>query len=96
MFFSPLASRRVFAATWNVAGKTPDMELNLNDLLPSDDQSDIFVLGYVTEANIIVFLNLSFIRWRTALDLDRNYHTRALRVREKQKNIFCSSPIQTS
>ncbi|XP_047087563.1 type I inositol polyphosphate 5-phosphatase 10-like [Lolium rigidum] len=37
---------RVFAATWNVAGKTPDMELNLNDLLPSDDQSDIFVLGF--------------------------------------------------
>ncbi|XP_062202919.1 type I inositol polyphosphate 5-phosphatase 5-like [Phragmites australis] len=37
---------RVFAATWNVAGKTPDKGLNLNDFLPSDDYSDIYVLGY--------------------------------------------------
>uniref|UniRef100_A0A0D9XNL6 Inositol polyphosphate-related phosphatase domain-containing protein n=1 Tax=Leersia perrieri TaxID=77586 RepID=A0A0D9XNL6_9ORYZ len=37
---------RIFAATWNVAGQTPDMELNLNDLLPSDDNSDIYVLGF--------------------------------------------------
>jgi len=37
---------RVFAATWNVAGKTPDRGLNLNDFLPSDDQSDIYVLGF--------------------------------------------------
>lgn len=37
---------RVFAATWNVAGKTPDRGLNLNDFLPSDDYSDIYVLGY--------------------------------------------------
>ncbi|KAL6906032.1 hypothetical protein ACP4OV_003633 [Aristida adscensionis] len=37
---------RVFAATWNVAGKTPDKDLNLNDFLPSDDYSDIYVLGF--------------------------------------------------
>ncbi|KAL6642184.1 hypothetical protein ACP70R_020365 [Stipagrostis hirtigluma subsp. patula] len=37
---------RVFAATWNVAGKTPDKGLNLNDFLPSDDYSDIYVLGF--------------------------------------------------
>lgn len=37
---------RVFTATWNVAGKTPNMELNLNDFLPSDDYSDIYVLGF--------------------------------------------------
>ncbi|XP_066336459.1 type I inositol polyphosphate 5-phosphatase 10-like [Miscanthus floridulus] len=37
---------RVFAATWNVAGKTPDRDLNLNDFLPSDDYSDIYVLGF--------------------------------------------------
>lgn len=37
---------RVFAATWNVAGKTPDMGLNLNDFLPSDDYSDVYVLGF--------------------------------------------------
>ncbi|KAL5224034.1 hypothetical protein ABZP36_010673 [Zizania latifolia] len=37
---------RIFAATWNVAGQTPNMELNLNDLLPSDDHSDIYALGF--------------------------------------------------
>ncbi|PAN41113.1 hypothetical protein PAHAL_8G015100 [Panicum hallii] len=37
---------RVFAATWNVAGKTPERGLNLNDFLPSDDYSDIYVLGF--------------------------------------------------
>ncbi|WVZ54662.1 hypothetical protein U9M48_005427 [Paspalum notatum var. saurae] len=37
---------RVFAATWNVAGKTPDGGLNLNDFLPSDDYSDVYVLGF--------------------------------------------------
>ncbi|KAJ1273977.1 hypothetical protein BS78_05G027800 [Paspalum vaginatum] len=37
---------RVFAATWNVAGKTPDRGLNLNDFLPSDDYSDVYVLGF--------------------------------------------------
>ncbi|XP_066339004.1 type I inositol polyphosphate 5-phosphatase 10-like isoform X1 [Miscanthus floridulus] len=37
---------RVFAATWNVAGKTPDRGLNLNVFLPSDDYSDIYVLGF--------------------------------------------------
>ncbi|VAI04117.1 unnamed protein product [Triticum turgidum subsp. durum] len=41
-----IESFRVFAATWNVAGKTPDMELNLNDFLPSDDHSDVYVLGF--------------------------------------------------
>lgn len=37
---------RVFAATWNVAGKAPDKGLSLNDFLPSDDYSDIYVLGF--------------------------------------------------
>ncbi|XP_062204534.1 type I inositol polyphosphate 5-phosphatase 10-like isoform X2 [Phragmites australis] len=37
---------RVFAATWNVAGKTPNKGLSLNDFLPSDDYSDIYVLGF--------------------------------------------------
>ena len=48
IFYSGLrcSYHRVFAATWNVAGKTPDRGLNLNDFLPSDDYSDIYVLGY--------------------------------------------------
>lgn len=43
--FLLLVFRRVFAATWNVAGKAPDKGLSLNDFLPSDDYSDIYVLG---------------------------------------------------
>ncbi|KAJ1686709.1 hypothetical protein LUZ63_018099 [Rhynchospora breviuscula] len=37
---------RVFVATWNVGGKTPTMDLNLNDFLPENDHSDIYVLGF--------------------------------------------------
>ncbi|KAJ4730881.1 Type I inositol polyphosphate 5-phosphatase 5 [Rhynchospora pubera] len=37
---------RVFVATWNVGGKSPIMDLNLNDFLPENDHSDIYVLGF--------------------------------------------------
>ncbi|XP_020255406.1 type I inositol polyphosphate 5-phosphatase 10 isoform X2 [Asparagus officinalis] len=37
---------RIFAATWNVGGNPPRFGLNLNDFLPVDDQSDIYVLGF--------------------------------------------------
>ncbi|KAM0950857.1 putative endonuclease/exonuclease/phosphatase [Dioscorea sansibarensis] len=47
--FPPLSDTqaiRIFVATWNVGGKPPHKGLNLNDLLPSDDQSDVYVLGF--------------------------------------------------
>ncbi|KAL6841438.1 hypothetical protein ACP4OV_028956 [Aristida adscensionis] len=37
---------RIFVSTWNVGGKAPTAELNLDDFLPADDQSDIYVLGF--------------------------------------------------
>ncbi|KMZ62626.1 Inositol-1, 4, 5-trisphosphate 5-Phosphatase-like protein [Zostera marina] len=38
---------RVFAATWNVGGKPPDIGMNLEEtLLPAGDRSDIYVLGF--------------------------------------------------
>ncbi|WOL15921.1 type I inositol polyphosphate 5-phosphatase 10-like isoform X1 [Canna indica] len=37
---------RIFVATWNVGGNTPHKELNLNDFLPANDHSDIYVLGF--------------------------------------------------
>ncbi|KAL6610405.1 hypothetical protein ACP70R_040374 [Stipagrostis hirtigluma subsp. patula] len=37
---------RIFVSTWNVGGKTPTAELKLDDFLPADDQSDIYVLGF--------------------------------------------------
>ncbi|KAL5216827.1 hypothetical protein ABZP36_008228 [Zizania latifolia] len=65
---------RIFAATWNVAGQTPDMELNLNDLLPSDDHSDIYVLGFqevvpLNAGNVLVMEdNVPAARWLALVD----------------------------
>lgn len=36
---------RIFVSTWNVGGKAPTPELKLDDFLPADDHSDIYVLG---------------------------------------------------
>nr|CAB3464886.1 unnamed protein product [Digitaria exilis] len=36
---------RIFVSTWNVGGKAPTSELKLDDFLPPDDRSDIYVLG---------------------------------------------------
>ncbi|KAL5700161.1 phosphoinositide 5-phosphatase [Ranunculus cassubicifolius] len=43
---SETQSFRVFVATWNVAGKTPDTGLNLDDFLRVEEESDIYVLGF--------------------------------------------------
>ncbi|TVU19939.1 hypothetical protein EJB05_36121, partial [Eragrostis curvula] len=37
---------RIFVSTWNVGGKAPTAELKLDDFLPADDRSDIYVLGF--------------------------------------------------
>jgi hypothetical protein len=37
---------RIFVSTWNVGGKAPTSELKLDDFLPADDHSDIYVLGF--------------------------------------------------
>ncbi|EOY19489.1 DNAse I-like superfamily protein, putative isoform 5, partial [Theobroma cacao] len=39
-------SFRVFVATWNVGGKSPDTKLNLDDILQVREESDIYVLGF--------------------------------------------------
>ncbi|XP_071707588.1 type I inositol polyphosphate 5-phosphatase 10 isoform X2 [Rutidosis leptorrhynchoides] len=39
-------SLRVFTATWNVAGKSPSSDLNLDNLLQIHCQSDIYILGF--------------------------------------------------
>lgn len=36
---------RIFAATWNVAGKSPPNYLNLEDWLHTSPPADIYVLG---------------------------------------------------
>lgn len=38
---------RVFVSTWNVGGVAPDEDLNIDDLLETDNHScDIYILGY--------------------------------------------------
>ncbi|KAI3829692.1 hypothetical protein L1987_03820 [Smallanthus sonchifolius] len=37
---------RIFAATWNVAGKSPTSNLNLEDWLHTSPPADIYVLGF--------------------------------------------------
>ncbi|KAH6807314.1 DNAse I-like superfamily protein [Perilla frutescens var. frutescens] len=37
---------RMFVGTWNVGGKTPNDDLNLNDWLKTKTQADIYVLGF--------------------------------------------------
>ncbi|KAK4583990.1 hypothetical protein RGQ29_021927 [Quercus rubra] len=37
---------RLFVATWNVGGKTPNNGLNLEDFLQAEDSADIYVLGF--------------------------------------------------
>ncbi|MFS7891637.1 putative endonuclease/exonuclease/phosphatase [Helianthus anomalus] len=37
---------RIFAATWNVAGKSPTSSLNLEDWLHTSPPADIYVLGF--------------------------------------------------
>lgn len=42
----------VFVATWNVAGRSPPSNLNLDDWLHAAPPADIYVLGYVLVAYI--------------------------------------------
>ncbi|KAL4369130.1 hypothetical protein GQ457_05G008560 [Hibiscus cannabinus] len=37
---------RVFVATWNVGGKAPNLDMNLEDFLLTEDSADIYVCGF--------------------------------------------------
>ncbi|KAL2343035.1 hypothetical protein Fmac_004320 [Flemingia macrophylla] len=41
-----LQSFRIFVATWNVGGKSPNYDLNLQDFLLVEGSADIYVLGF--------------------------------------------------
>nr|CAD1817411.1 unnamed protein product [Ananas comosus var. bracteatus] len=64
---------RIFVATWNVGGKPPYVGLNLNDFLPADDHSDIYVLGFqeivpLNAGNVLVEDNEPATRWLTLIN----------------------------
>lgn len=46
--------------TWNVAGKVPTTDLEIDDWLCLDDPADIYILGLVYEslANLLALSNL--------------------------------------
>ncbi|KAK5775856.1 type I inositol polyphosphate 5-phosphatase 5-like [Gossypium arboreum] len=37
---------RIFVATWNVGGKAPNLDMNLEDFLIMEDSADIYVCGF--------------------------------------------------
>ncbi|XP_045823108.1 type I inositol polyphosphate 5-phosphatase 5 isoform X1 [Trifolium pratense] len=41
-----IQSFRIFVATWNVGGKSPNFDLNLQDFLLVEGSADIYVLGF--------------------------------------------------
>jgi hypothetical protein len=47
---------RIFVSTWNVGGKAPTSELKLDDFLPADDHSDIYVLGKLFLSMLVMCL----------------------------------------
>ena len=43
---------RIFVATWNVGGKSPPSNLNLEDWLRASPLADIYVLGYMLHCHM--------------------------------------------
>lgn len=73
---------RVFVATWNVGGKSPDHGLNLEDFLQVEGSSDIYVLGFqeivpLSAGNVLVSEdNEPAAKWLTLIShaLNKPYH----------------------
>ncbi|KAJ1285913.1 hypothetical protein BS78_03G314000 [Paspalum vaginatum] len=83
---------RIFVSTWNVGGKTPTAALNLDDFLPPDDNSDIYVLGFqeivpLNAGNVLVIEdNEPAARWLVLINQSLN------RPAEIDANIFQHEP----
>lgn len=71
-------SFRVFVATWNVGGKSPHSNFNLDDFLQVHDQSDIYVLGFqeivpLNAGNVLVIEdNEPAARWLSLINQSLN------------------------
>ncbi|CAL9069074.1 type I inositol polyphosphate 5-phosphatase 10-like isoform X1 [Musa acuminata AAA Group] len=89
---------RIFVATWNVGGNTPHMGLNLNDFLPADDHSDIYVLGFqeivpLNAGNVLVIEdNEPAAKWLSLIDEALNGSTDS----ETDTDSHTPSPYTTS
>ncbi|XP_074334996.1 type I inositol polyphosphate 5-phosphatase 5-like isoform X2 [Apium graveolens] len=73
---------RVFVATWNVGGKTPDIDLRLEEFLQVEGSSDIYVLGFqeivpLSAGNVLVVEdNEPAAKWLALIShaLNKSYH----------------------
>ncbi|CAA3008403.1 type I inositol polyphosphate 5-phosphatase 5 [Olea europaea subsp. europaea] len=73
---------RVFVATWNVGGKSPNHGLNLEDFLQVEGSSDIYVLGFqeivpLSAGNVLVSEdNEPAAKWLALISqaLNKTYH----------------------
>ncbi|KAG8078268.1 hypothetical protein GUJ93_ZPchr0007g6257 [Zizania palustris] len=83
---------RIFVSTWNVGGKAPTAELNLDDFLPTDDHSDIYVLGFqeivpLNAGNVLVIEdNEPAARWLVLINQALNRPT------DTDANVFQHEP----
>ncbi|CAL4946874.1 unnamed protein product [Urochloa decumbens] len=83
---------RIFVSTWNVGGKTPTAALNLDEFLPPDDNSDIYVLGFqeivpLNAGNVLVIEdNEPAARWLVLINQALN------RPAEIDANVFQHEP----
>lgn len=76
---------RVFVATWNVGGKTPDIDLRLEEFLQVEGSSDIYVLGFqeivpLSAGNVLVVEdNEPAAKWLALIShaLNKSYHDSA-------------------
>ncbi|KAK8480297.1 hypothetical protein V6N11_044534, partial [Hibiscus sabdariffa] len=69
-------SFRVFVATWNVGGKSPDSKLNLDDILQVHEESDIYVLGEIVPLNagnvLVIEDNEPAVKWLALINQSLN------------------------
>ncbi|KAL8240275.1 hypothetical protein R6Q59_013630 [Mikania micrantha] len=71
-------SLRVFTATWNVGGKSPSSDLDLDNLLQVHNQSDLYILGFqeivpLNAGNVLVIEdNGSAAKWLSLISQSLN------------------------
>ncbi|XP_076908574.1 type I inositol polyphosphate 5-phosphatase 10-like [Bidens hawaiensis] len=93
-----LQSLRVFTATWNVGGKSPTSDLNLDDLLQIHCQSDIYVLGFqeivpLNAGNVLAMEdNGSAAKWLSLISQSLNKSSNNCLLKRSNTN-SCSSSI---
>uniref|UniRef100_A0A7N2M0W0 Inositol polyphosphate-related phosphatase domain-containing protein n=1 Tax=Quercus lobata TaxID=97700 RepID=A0A7N2M0W0_QUELO len=82
---------RLFVATWNVGGKTPNNGLNLEDFLQAEDSADIYVLGFqeivpLSAGNVLVIEdNEPAVKWLALISQALN--------KPQYESIYSSSDI---